>query len=180
MADQSAAVPGAHAPPGAHVPRRAGSAERAADMLPLVVEDWLRLRSIDGCPPPGEAVRSVAVLAALAAPVTASRCPRLLHLAGPSVAARVSAQAAVSAVSGLAAAAAPDDADDRPLWVSTAEAARALGLTAGGVRDRLRRGTLRGQRHETGWRVDAADLALAVRRRLCQPHGRRNGLSNPG
>lgn len=133
--------------------------EQAAGCLARICEDWLRLLVRDGQPPPGPLARVVLVSVAAGAPRVAAQCPRLLWVIGPSAAYRLKVQASVPAVTDAAQAAA-----DRARWITTAQAAAVLGITAHGVRDLLRRGHLDGRRTERGWQVDAA----SVRRR----HGR--------
>jgi excisionase family DNA binding protein len=133
--------------------------EQAAGCLVKICEDWLRLLVRDGQPPPGPLERAVLARVAAGAPRVAAGCPRLLLVIGPRVAYAVKAQAiaevASEAMPGLAS---PSG------WLTTAQAAAALGLRADSVRWLLRRGRLDGHRTERGWRVDAA----SVRRR----HGR--------
>jgi len=84
------------------------------------------------------------------APRLAACCPALMRAVGPSVAYRVKVQAIASAASEEAQAAAV-----QARWLTTAQAAGVLGITANGVRDLLRRGQLDGRRNESrggaGW-----------------------------
>lgn len=140
-----------------------------AEVLVLVAEDWLRRLARDGCPLPGEHVRVVLAGVALAAPGAAARCPELLAAVGPRVALEVNAQAAALAASETAAA-----VSGGARWITTAQAARLLGLAPDSVRWLLRRGALQGRRVEQGWQVAAcAVTAYAERRR----YGERNGDS---
>ena len=97
----------------------------------------------------------MAVLAriALAAPAAADRCPLLLRQLGPRVAYEVNVKARASAASDAA-----PVADSGAGWMSTAEAAGELGITADGVRWLLRKGQLGGHRTERGWQVDVTSV----------------------
>jgi hypothetical protein len=145
----------------------APDSQRDAEFLVLVCDAWLRLLARDGEPVPGPAVRAGLVRAADGAPRLAACCPALMRAIGPSAAYRVKAQAIALAVSEEARAAA-----EGARWISTAQAAAALGISAHGVRDLLRRGRLDGRRRECGWRVDAASVRSRRRddRRLAAVH----------
>jgi hypothetical protein len=130
---------------------------QAAEALTLVAEDWLRRRAVDGDPPLGPLLRAALARAAADAPRLAADLPLLMQAVGPSVAYRVKVQAIALAVSEEAQAAA-----GQARWLTTAQAAVVLGITAHGVRDLLRRGQLDGRRNESrggaGWQVDAASV----------------------
>jgi helix-turn-helix protein len=140
------------------------AADPAAETLALVVNDWLRRRTVDGDLPPTPLQRAALARAAFGAPRLAACLPALMRAVGPSVAYRVKVQATALAVSEEAQAAAGQAG-----WLTTAQAASLLGISAHGVRDLLRRGRLDGRRNESrggaGWQVDAAGLALYVSRR---------------
>lgn len=119
----------------------------------MVAEDWCRRRRADGEPALGPVLRAGLALAAAGAPRLAVCCPALMRAVGPAVAYRVNAQAIALAASEEAQAAA-----GQARWLTPAQAAAALGITASGVRDLLRRGQLDGRRHECGWRVDVASV----------------------
>jgi len=122
----------------------------------MIAESRLRSLLRAGDPPLGPEVIATLARVARAAPIEANRAPLLLRAVGPSVAYDVYALASVSAVSEVAEAAA-----ERARWITTAEAAAVLGVSAHGVRDLLRRGRLAGRKTERGWSV----AATSVRRR---------------
>jgi hypothetical protein len=111
-----------------------GSRE-GSEALVLIAEDWCRRRLWDGEPVLGPVLRAGLELAAAAAPRLAVCCPALMRAVGPSVAYRVKVQAIASAASEEAQAGA-----GQALWLTTAQAAAVLGITANGARDLLRRG----------------------------------------
>jgi hypothetical protein len=124
------------------------------ETLILISESWLRLLARDGAPPPAAPVVAVLGRLADAAPAVAARCPALLALLGPSVAYRLKVQVAALGVSDVVQAPA-----DAARWLSTAQAAAALGITPHGVRDLLRRHQLDGRRRDGGpWEVSAASV----------------------
>jgi hypothetical protein len=127
---------------------------QAAEGLVLIAQDWVRRRrAADGEPPLSSVLREALELAALGAPRLAVCFPQLLHAIGPPAAYRIKVQAIALAASEEAQAAA-----EEARWLTTAQAAAALGITSNGVRDLLRRGRLDGRRRECGWRVDAASV----------------------
>jgi hypothetical protein len=129
-------------------------AQQAREALVLVAADWVRRRrATDGEPPMSAVLRQGLELAAAGAPRLAVLFPELLHAIGPPAACRIKAQAAALAASAEARAAAGE-----ARWLTTAQAAAALGISPNGVRDLLRRGRLDGRRRECGWRVDAGSV----------------------
>jgi hypothetical protein len=116
----------------------------------LICEDWLRRRLWDGEPVLGPVLRAGLELAADGAPRLAACCPALMRAVGPSVAYRLKVQAIASAASEEAQAAA-----GQARWLTTAQAAAVLGITASGVRDLLRR---------AGVGLDSGGASLSQRR----------------
>jgi hypothetical protein len=108
----------------------------AAEGLVLICQDWARRRrATDGDPPLHPVLREALELAADGAPHLPALCPALLRAIGPPAAYRVKVQAIALAASEEAQAAA-----GQARWLTTAQAAAVLGITAIGVRDLLRRG----------------------------------------
>jgi hypothetical protein len=130
---------------------------QAAEALVLIAQDWVRRRAADGDPMLHPVLREGLELAAAGAPRLAVCFPELLRAIGPPAAYRVKVQAIALAASEEAQAAA-----DQARWLTTRQAAAALGISPNGVRDLLRRRRLDGRRNESrggpGWQVDAASV----------------------
>jgi hypothetical protein len=126
---------------------------QAREGLVLIAQDWCRRRVWAGDPVLGPVLREGLELAASGAPRLAADFPELMREIGPPAAYRIRVQAIALAASEEAQAAA-----DEARWITTAQAATVLGITANGVRDLLRRGRLDGRRRECGWRVDVASV----------------------
>jgi hypothetical protein len=97
---------------------------------------------------------------ALAAPVTAARCPHLRAALPPGVLAAVLRAAGAVPVTPLAAPASQEARSGTGReWLTSREAARALGLTVHGARAAARRGRLTAARGPGGeWRIDPASV----------------------
>ena len=99
---------------------------------------------------------------ALAAPGTAAHCPNVRAALPADVLAAVLRLAEVPAsVTPLAAGASQEAASEAEAgrsWLTTREAARALGCTAHGARAACRRGRLAGTVVDGKWRIDPASL----------------------
>lgn len=126
--------------------------EEDAATLVLVAESWLRMQARDGNPPPGEHVRRAFAAAAIEAPLTAARCPRLLTFTGlrnEQVSGNVREFSAAR----------------EARWVTVEQAGELLSLKPNSVRWLLRQGKLTGHRGECGWRVDSRSVTRYSPRR---------------
>ena len=144
------------------------SAEQLAETVVMIVESWLRQCARDGYPQPGRQARAVLARIALGSPGAAATCPVLLYAVGPRVAYAVKQQASALAASEIAAAASQD-----ARWMTTAQAGRALGISADGVRWCLRQGLISGRRTERGWQADTRSVTAYAQ-------GRRYGRQEAG
>lgn len=138
--------------------------ERAAAILAVMAEDWLRRLARDGSPPPGPEVAGVLALLALAAPQAAAKCPRLLQLAGPEARLSCSASAPEAFVAALGLPGASSASVGAHIGI--AEAARLLRVSPRRVRQLCAAGRLHSRRGLDGrWRVEPASAAAYAGRR---------------
>lgn len=139
-------------------PRRTNSAANAAATLVLLANDWLRLQSKEGDPPPPERVREALTALALAAPEVALHRKRLMRFLGPQVEYELVSALAASKFDGA-------ECGQADSTVSARQAADLIGCSPQAVRLAAGRGRLTGVKHPvTGeWRIDRA-AAQAYRR----------------
>jgi hypothetical protein len=136
--------------------------ERVAHLTVCAWELALAAQSRNGAPLPADVAWCVEA-AALSAPGTAARCPRVLAVLAPEARATVHAAQAVTAPPPPPSQTA--SSEERP-WMTSIEAAQALGIGEHGARAAARRGRVAATHGPGGrWEIDRASLAEYQRRR---------------
>jgi hypothetical protein len=126
-------------------------APEGARLCALALDAALRSRQRNGRPP-GDPLRYLASVLALAAPQTAVHLRAVLITAGPDVTAAVEHMAEAQAGEGVAAPA-PKGSQAASSVLSASQVAAMTGYTVHGVRTACRRGRLTAVRTDEGWAI---------------------------